>query len=110
VNQFVAELRKLAKDCGFGNSLNTMLCDRLVVGVRDSAVQKKFLSETDDLSFARALEIAQAMEGANKQVKRMAEEKQENTGATASVTATVELVYSKKTQKRESPYSASRES
>ena len=68
---FVAALRDLAKDCKFENNLNTMLRDRLVVGVNDENVQKRLLSEPDDLTFERALELSLAIESASKQVQRI---------------------------------------
>ena len=41
VASFVAELRHLAIDCEFGDSLNEMLRDRLVCGVNDSRIQRR---------------------------------------------------------------------
>ena len=73
VNEYVAELRNLAKDCDYGNQLNTMLRDRFVVGVADSSIQKKLLAEPDDLTFNRALEIARAMESASQQIQKLHE-------------------------------------
>ena len=35
VHQFVATLKNLCKDCNFGTTLNTMMRDRLVVGMND---------------------------------------------------------------------------
>eukprot|EP00731_Ephydatia_muelleri_P037001 Em0374g4a len=40
VSQFVAELRKLSEHCDFGNTLEDMLRDRLVCGIRDIRVQR----------------------------------------------------------------------
>lgn len=42
---YVAEVRRLAKDCNFGTSLDRMLRDRLVCGLRDEALQRVLLSE-----------------------------------------------------------------
>ena len=35
VAMFISELRQLATKCDFGNSLEEMLCDRIVIGVND---------------------------------------------------------------------------
>ena len=65
VASFVAELRHLAIDCEFGDSLNEMLRDRLVCGVNDSRIQRRLLSEAD-LDFDKALKAALAMEMADR--------------------------------------------
>ena len=43
VNDFVAELRALARHCNFGDSLNDLLRDRLVCGINDDAIQRRLL-------------------------------------------------------------------
>lgn len=65
VADFLAGLRRLATDCNFGNSLDSMLRDRLVLGIQDDRTQRRLLSETG-LDLTKALQIAQAMELANK--------------------------------------------
>lgn len=68
VLDYVAVLRKLAHDCNYGDKLTEMLRDRLVCGINDDRIQRRLLSEAE-LTFERALKIAQAMETANKDVK-----------------------------------------
>lgn len=68
VLDYVAVLRKLAHDCNYGDKLTEMLRDRLVCGINDDRIQRRLLSEAD-LTFEKALKIAQAMETANKDVK-----------------------------------------
>lgn len=65
VSQFVAELRKTSEHCGFGDKLEDMLRDRLVCGTRNVSVQRRLLAETG-LTFAKAFELAQAAELAEK--------------------------------------------
>ena len=67
---FVAELRRLAINCDFGNFLDDALRDRLVCGVRSEQTQRRQLTEKD-LTLAKAVEIAQAMEAADRQSKDM---------------------------------------
>jgi len=62
VADYVAELRRLAVNCEFGNFLDKALCDRLVCGIRDEATQRRLLAEAD-LTLARA---TQSMERAQK--------------------------------------------
>lgn len=65
VSTFIAELRRLAKHCNYGDSLNTMLRDRIVCGIQEEATQRKLLSE-NGLTLVRATEIAVSMETAAK--------------------------------------------
>ncbi|CAI5661061.1 unnamed protein product [Oreochromis niloticus] len=67
VGDYVAELRKLAQDCNFGDSLTVMLRDRLVCGISDDRIQRRLLAE-DSLTFEKALKFAQAMEAANRDI------------------------------------------
>ena len=59
VPQFIAGLRQLSENCNFAE-LNNMLRDRLVVGCRETAIQRKLLSDTS-LTFGKAVNIATAM-------------------------------------------------
>lgn len=74
---FLAELRRLARDCNFGASLNSMLRDRLVLGIADDSIQRRLLSEKD-LTLEKALSLAQAhasaTEGSQAVAKAMAGE------------------------------------
>lgn len=65
IAQFVAELRRLAVHCEFEGTLEIMLRDRLVCGVREPQLQKRLLAE-QQLTFNKALELAQAFESAEK--------------------------------------------
>ena len=67
VGQFVAELRRLSEFCEFGSTLDGMLRDRLVCGVRDSRVQRRLLAEVN-LTFSKAFELATAAEMAEKSI------------------------------------------
>ena len=68
VSQYVAELRKLAETCEFDASLENMLRDRLICGLRDPKTQRRLLAESQ-LTFGKAFNIAQAAELAEKSVK-----------------------------------------
>ena len=63
VRDYVAELKRLSEYCEYNESLEEMLRDRLVVGINDRRIQQRLLSERN-LTFPKALEIAQAMEAA----------------------------------------------
>ena len=80
VATYVAELRRLAEFCNYGGSLDKMIRDRLVSGINDDNIQKKLLSEPA-LTYARALEIAQGMEEAEKNLREMRAPRREHTTA-----------------------------
>jgi len=70
VAEYVAELRRLATHCQFGEYLNEALRDRLVCGIRNTGIQKRLLSEAE-LSLKKAIELSQAFEAAEKNAKDM---------------------------------------
>ena len=72
ISMYVAELRALAVYCNFGTTLDKMLRDRLVGGINDSRVRKRLLQEKE-LNFKRALEIAQALEVAERDERKLVE-------------------------------------
>ena len=70
VSQYLAELKRLAERCQFGEFLEQALRDRLVCGLRSEAVQRRLLAE-DDLSLKKAHELAYSIETASKQASEM---------------------------------------
>nr|XP_061786525.1 uncharacterized protein K02A2.6-like [Nerophis lumbriciformis] len=70
VTMFVAALRKLAEHCEFGQGLNDALRDRLVLGLRNEAAQKKLLTESNP-TLQKVIEISVAMEMASKEAHQM---------------------------------------
>ena len=70
IAEYLAELRRLATNCEFGGYLNDALRDRLVCGLRNNSIQKRLLSEAN-LTLAKAGEIAQGMEAAERNAKRL---------------------------------------
>ena len=70
VSTYVSELRKLSEYCNFGDTLEDMLRDRLVCGINDKRVQRRLLAEPG-LTFAKALELAQAVETAESNAKQL---------------------------------------
>ena len=65
VAMFISELRQLATKCDFGNSLEEMLRDRIVIGVNDPNIQRRLLAEPN-LTLRKATDIAQALETADR--------------------------------------------
>ena len=78
VATFVAALRKIAEHCEYGDVLNDMLRDRIVCGILNKRVQRRLLQEVD-LTYAKALDIAQAAETADTDSKRLQDHKETST-------------------------------
>ena len=53
--------RKLTEHCNFGETLDDMMRDKLVCGIKDEKVQRRLLAEPD-LKYKRAVELALAFE------------------------------------------------
>ena len=56
ISEYVAELRRLATHCDFGNYLEEALRDCLICGIRHENTQKRLLSEAN-LTLSKAIEI-----------------------------------------------------
>ncbi len=67
VADYVAVLRELAQHCNYGDKLQETLRDRLVCGIEADGIQHRLLAEAE-LTFEKALKLAQAIETANKDV------------------------------------------
>ena len=65
IAEYVAELRKLSTNCDFGDYLQEALRDHFVCRLRIETTQKQLLTEAE-LTFQHAVEIAQAIEAAEK--------------------------------------------
>ena len=63
-----AALRKLALHCNFGTNLEAELRDQIVCGPRNESLQRRLLTEVD-LSYKKVMEMAQAIELADKHAK-----------------------------------------
>lgn len=61
IDQFVVELRQLAKSCEFGDLEEDMVRDRIVVGVHSTTMKERLLRESD-LTLKTALDLCRAAE------------------------------------------------
>ena len=64
------KLRRLSANCKFGDHLTQAIRDRLVCGLRSKGTQKRLLAEAD-LNLAKALEITQSMEAADRNTQHL---------------------------------------
>lgn len=67
---FLGEVRRLARSCQFEGVVDSMIRDRIVVGIRDDATRRKLL-QVRDLTLKNAIDICKASEEAARQLKVM---------------------------------------
>ena len=67
---FLADLRRLVKSCDYGGTEDSMVRDRIVLGVRDDATRRKLLG-TRKLDLPKAIDICRALEATARQFKAM---------------------------------------
>jgi hypothetical protein len=67
---FVGDLRRLAKSCGYSTAEDSMIRDRIVIGIREDATRKKLL-QTRTLDMAKAIDIGRSSEATTCQLKAM---------------------------------------
>ena len=73
IDCYAAELRKLAKNCNFGELEDRMIRDRIVVGVKCEELRKKLLAERK-LTLELAMTIARSHETSEQQAQAMNKE------------------------------------
>uniref|UniRef100_A0A1Y1K4M7 CCHC-type domain-containing protein n=2 Tax=Photinus pyralis TaxID=7054 RepID=A0A1Y1K4M7_PHOPY len=71
ISNFVASLMNIASKCDFGTNLENHLRDQIVWGIRDGAIKKRLLGESD-LTYKKAVEMSTAMEAAIKDARQLA--------------------------------------
>ena len=67
-DSWVNRLRKLSATCEYGNLLDEMIRDRIVIGVKDSAVRARLLREKN-LSLEKCIDTCRAAEMTSQQVQ-----------------------------------------
>jgi len=67
---FLGDVRRLARSCQFEGVEESMIRDRIVVGIRDDATRRKLL-QVRDLKLKDAIDICRASEAAGRQLKAM---------------------------------------
>ena len=65
---YLGDLRKLIKSCDYGNWEDSIIRDRIVIGLRDDATRKKLL-QIRSLDLKQAIDICRSSEIANRQMK-----------------------------------------
>ena len=73
VDAYVTALRKLAKTCNYGALKDSLIRDRIVVGINDNSARKKLL-QTSKLTLSQCLVIFRSSEASARQLKAMNQE------------------------------------
>ncbi|XP_068907028.1 uncharacterized protein [Tenebrio molitor] len=68
VDEYVTQLKQLSENCEFGTLSESLIKDRLVLGIRDKNVKDRLL-RTKNLDLVKAVEICKAAEITNKQME-----------------------------------------
>ncbi|XP_061724707.1 uncharacterized protein K02A2.6-like [Cydia pomonella] len=63
---YVAELKKLARECKFDATLNENLRDQFVCGLRSDIIRQRLFAEEDTLTYTNAIRIATSLEAAER--------------------------------------------
>ena len=66
VDNFIMDLYRLSKHCGYGTLLNEMIRDRIVVGLRNAALSEKLQLDAD-LNLDKAVKAARESESVKQQ-------------------------------------------
>ena len=74
--QYIMELYKLAEDCEYGDMKAEMICDRLVVGIRDTALSEQ-LQIDPDLTLDKAKKKIRQCEAVHEQQRELKEPRQQ---------------------------------
>ena len=67
---YVSELCSLAEFCNFGQTLEVILCDRIVCGINNDTIQRRLLTEPG-LTYKKSLEIAQNLEATSQNMREL---------------------------------------
>ena len=70
IDSYVASLRTLAKTCNYGSLLDSLIRDRIVVGIRDNGTRKRLLQEAK-LTLNKCIDICWSSEATSVQLQAM---------------------------------------
>ena len=73
MDAYVTALRKLAKTCNYGTLADSLIRDRIVVGINDNSARKKLL-QAGKLTLSQCIDICRSSETSARQLKTMNQE------------------------------------
>lgn len=74
-DHFMTDLKKLIKSCDFGDQSDSLLRDRIVLGISDKSLQERILREVD-LTLEKTVKLCRATELGRKQAEELQEKSQ----------------------------------
>lgn len=69
-DHFQIELKRLAQICEFGDQTNSLIRDRIIIGVKDNVLQERLLRE-GDLTLKKTIDLCQAYEASKNEAKTL---------------------------------------
>ncbi|KAJ3650090.1 hypothetical protein Zmor_021798 [Zophobas morio] len=72
VDEYVTQLRQLSENCQFGTLCESLIKDRLVLGIKENSVKDRLL-RTKNLELVKAIEICKAAEITRRQLQVISE-------------------------------------
>jgi len=73
IEQYVANLKLIAKGCNYGNLEQELIRDRIVCGTNSTRIKERLLRE-DELTLDKAITICRADEESKEQIKKLSED------------------------------------
>ena len=73
IDAYVTALRKLVKTCNYGSLTDSLIRDRMVVGINDNSACKKLL-QTSKLTLGQCIDICRSSQTSARQLKQMNQE------------------------------------
>lgn len=73
IDAYASVLRTLVKTCNYGDLENSMLRDRIVIGIRDNRTRKRLLQEKK-LAFSKCMDMCRASEKTDERARTMNQE------------------------------------
>lgn len=73
VDAYVTALQKLVKTCNYGSLTDSLIRDRMVVGINDNSACKKLL-QTSKLTLGQCIDICRSSQTSARQLKQMNQE------------------------------------
>lgn len=68
-DSFLTEIQKLIRTCGYGDSEDGILRDRVVIGINDTKLQEKLLGREEEMDSIQVINLCRAAELARSQAK-----------------------------------------
>ena len=94
INVYVTELGNLATNCEFADLRDSLIRDRLVLGIRDHAMRERLL-RVEDLSLEKAATMLRAAEISKQQIARIKTAESSEEGAIEEITQNYQKLQTK---------------